>query len=274
MANIIPMAGFGSRFVKHGYQIPKPLIEVLGEPMVVQVIRRLPASDKWIFLVRQEHIELYQLDEIITRELPDAIIVATNSVTTGQATTCLLAQGYVEPDEPLLIGACDSVCLVDDKEYKNLLDDPSIDCIVWTCTKLERMRQTPHLYGWVRLAGDTQTIEGISVKVPISDNSYMDHGIVATFDFKRSSDCFEAINLMIREKYMIKGEYYLDAVPIFLQKMNKRSVKFDVNQLLSWGTPQELQEFESWREIFRKGIPHTDKNYTEKEYLYWKEIFE
>ena len=267
------MAGLGSRFLDDGYLTPKPLIQVSGEPMIVQVIRRLPSSDKWIFLVLQEHIDLYQLDEVITREVPGAIIVSTNTVTTGQATTCLLAQAFVDPDEPVLIGACDSVCLVDQPKYQCMLVDPNIDCIVWTCTKLERMRAMPHLYGWVRLANDGRTISGVSVKIPISENPYQDHGVVATFNFRKSSDFFEAINIMVKDKYTINGEYYIDTVPIFLSKMSKRSVIFDVAKLLSWGTPLELQEYEMWQDVFTEGKEIPENAYTETEYLYWKEIF-
>jgi NDP-sugar pyrophosphorylase family protein len=64
MANIIPMAGVGSRFEKHGYKLPKPLIPVSGMPMIINVIRGMPESDKWIFIVRQDHIDEYKIDEL------------------------------------------------------------------------------------------------------------------------------------------------------------------------------------------------------------------
>ncbi len=60
MANIIPMAGLGSRFSKEGYILPKPLIPVSGKPMILKVIESLPISEKNIFIVRKEHIDDYQ----------------------------------------------------------------------------------------------------------------------------------------------------------------------------------------------------------------------
>ena len=37
MQIIIPMSGFGERFRKVGYEVPKPLIEVEGRPKGLQV---------------------------------------------------------------------------------------------------------------------------------------------------------------------------------------------------------------------------------------------
>ncbi|MBI2145825.1 nucleotidyltransferase [Candidatus Woesearchaeota archaeon] len=244
MANIIPMAGLGSRFSEQGYSTPKPLIPVLGVPMIIRAIRSMPQSDKWIFIVRQEHIQQHHLDEVIKNEIPPAIIIAVNTTTLGQANTCLLAQGYVLPDEPLFIAACDNGYVYDKKKYEKLMTDPSIDCVLWTFTQMEKMRRNPHAYGWARLDEDGMTIKDMSVKIPISKDPYYDHAVVATFYFKKAKDFFDAVNLMITENHRIKNEFYVDAVPIFLRKLNKRSVIFDVERWICWGTPDELKEFE------------------------------
>ena len=38
---VIPMAGAGSRFQEQGYELPKPLIDVCGKPMIERVINSL-----------------------------------------------------------------------------------------------------------------------------------------------------------------------------------------------------------------------------------------
>tara|TARA_Y100000310_G_scaffold175397_1_gene175448 strand:- start:154 stop:297 length:144 start_codon:yes stop_codon:yes gene_type:complete len=38
---LIPMAGAGSRFQEQGYDLPKPLIDVCGKPMIERVIESL-----------------------------------------------------------------------------------------------------------------------------------------------------------------------------------------------------------------------------------------
>ena len=42
MQLIIPMSGIGSRFLKAGYKIPKPLIEVEKQPIISHVVDMFP----------------------------------------------------------------------------------------------------------------------------------------------------------------------------------------------------------------------------------------
>ena len=62
MINLVTMAGKGKRFSDEGYLLPKPLIQIDGEPMIWKVIDCLPKASKWIFIVRQEHIDDYSID--------------------------------------------------------------------------------------------------------------------------------------------------------------------------------------------------------------------
>lgn len=274
MANVIPLAGLGSRFSKEGYTTPKPLIPVSGEPMVVKVIRSLPKADKWIFIVRQEHIQDYKIDEIIKKEVPKAIVIAVNQTTLGQANTCLLAQAYLDPEEPLFIAACDNTYVYDKEAYSRLVQDPNIDAVVWTFTQMERMRTSPESFGWVKLAEDGKTIVDMSVKVPISADPYNDHAVVATFYFKKAKDFTAAANLMINENYRINNEFYVDAVPIFLNKLNKKSAIFAVDQYVCWGTPADLEEYEFWERFFKENQQFDEMKHNKVQFFFWKKYFQ
>lgn len=267
------MAGLGSRFSEEGYTIPKPLISVSGIPMIIQVIRNMPPSDKWIFIVRQEHIKDHKIDEVIRSELPKAIIIAVNETTPGQASTCLLAQAFLEPNEPVFIAACDNSCVYDQKKYQELIDNEEVDCIVWTFTQMKKLQENPHKWGWTKLAEDRQTIIDISVKVPVSNNPFNDHAVVASFYFKRSKEFIEATNLMIKENHRINNEFYVDAVPIFMKRLNKKSVIFDVEQFICWGSPIELKEYEFWEKKIKENKDSNESSQNPEQYLFWKKYF-
>ena len=53
---IIPMSGFGERFKKKGYRMPKPLIEINGKPIIEYVIKMFPNTENIIFICNKEHI--------------------------------------------------------------------------------------------------------------------------------------------------------------------------------------------------------------------------
>ena len=75
---VIPMAGAGSRFQKAGYKLPKPLIPVLGKPMIQLVVENLTPKKyqaKFVFLVQQAHIERYHVDQLLQRVAPGCGIV-------------------------------------------------------------------------------------------------------------------------------------------------------------------------------------------------------
>lgn len=255
MANIIPMAGMGSRFADEGYILPKPLIPVSGLPMIVRAIRGMPESSKWIFIVRQEDIDDYNIDSIIKDEISNAIIVPVSESTEGQASTCMLAEPYLDQDESILISACDCSCLYEKKKYDKLVEDNDIDSIVWTFTMHETLRQNPSARGWCVLEEDGITIKDMSVKKPISSDPYNDHAVVATFFFRRAKDFFDAARLMIKQNYRIKNEFYVDAVPVFMKKLGKKSVIFDIEFYLDWGYPDALHKYHRLEYFFRYGNP-------------------
>ncbi|HLD72415.1 MAG TPA: hypothetical protein VJA23_02420 [Candidatus Nanoarchaeia archaeon] len=280
MVNVIPLAGLGSRFSKEGYVLPKPLIPVSGVPMIIQAIRNMPPSDKWIFIVRQEHLQEHHIDQIIKSEIPKAIIISVNETTLGQANTCLLAQAYLLPDEPMFIAACDNGYVYDSKKYQSLVNNPEISCIVWTFTQMEKMRKSPQSYGWAVLVEDGLTIRDMSVKVPLSDDPFYDHAVTATFYFRKAKDFIAAANLMINENFQINNEFYVDALPIFINKLGKKSVIFDVEQWICWGTPAELKEYELWEQFFKEKSSNSNENQqfnpliqNKKQYLFWERYF-
>lgn len=242
--NIIPMAGLGSRFSEAGYLLPKALVPVSGNPMLIEAIRLMPKADKWVFIIRQEHINQYAIDKIIKNEISDAVIVSVDKTTEGQASTCMLAVPYVEPDDSIFIAACDNSFLYNNAKYEKLAGDSSVDAIVWTFTKDELLTISPKSWGWVRLNSDGETIDDMSVKVPVSDTPFSDHAVVATFFFRRAQDFIDAYNLMVQENYRINNEFYVDSLTIFLKKLGKRSVIFDVDLYVGWGKPNDLYMYQ------------------------------
>lgn len=273
--NLIPMAGQGSRFTNEGFTLPKALVPVSGIPMVIRAIRNMPKADKWIFVVRQEHINNYQIDKLIKNEIPSAIIISVNKTTEGQACTCMLAEQYLDENEPLFIAACDNGYLYSESKYVDLCKDDDIHSIIWTFTKREILRKNPFAFGWCQLENGSNIIKDVSVKTPISDDPYNDHAVVASFFFKKAKYFISAVNLMINENYRINNEFYVDALPIFLKKMGKQTVIFDVDFYLVWGTPKDLYDYQEMEYFCRYNISPPSFSEEKKRLLpIWKEYFD
>lgn len=272
MINIVPMAGEGSRFSEAGYLLPKALVPVSGKPMIVRVIESLPSAEKSIFIVRAEHIQKYQLDSLIKSVSPNSIIIPVDKTTDGQATTCMLAMPYLKPDDEIFIAACDNSFVYDEKRFNELKKDSSVDAIIWTFTKNDLLVQKPTAWGWIKLAEDNITIADMSVKVPVSDNPFNDHAVVATFYFKKASDFKAAYELMVFENYRINNEFYVDSLPVFYKKLGKRSVIFDIDLYVGWGKPSDLYVYEDKEYYYSYGLGFCNDSESDK--LLWKKYFE
>jgi hypothetical protein len=73
----------------------------------------------------------------------------------------------------------------------------------------------------------------------------------------------------------VNGEFYADTVPLFLNRMDKRTVIFDVELYISWGTPQNLYFYEELAHLCEYGgdPPAWVEGHTDKLPL-WEEYFD
>ncbi len=104
------MAGNGQRFFDDGYDLPKPLIDIKGKPMFVRVIENLHLGDyvrPWC-IIRQDHVDDYEIDKRILEYYPEAHIIITPGTTEGAACTVRLAANVLG-DEPMMVANCDQL---------------------------------------------------------------------------------------------------------------------------------------------------------------------
>ena len=107
---IMPMAGEGSRFLKDGWNTPKPLIELYGIPLFKRAISSVVvegAPMKYSFVVRKEHIDKYHIDDQIKGYIPNANVFYVEKTTRGAVESCLMAESVIEKDDAIIVMDCD-----------------------------------------------------------------------------------------------------------------------------------------------------------------------
>ena len=233
--NLMPIAGDGKRFKDAGYSVPKPLIEVDGKPMVVKALESLPKASKNILIVRKDQLDIKNFKLILNQYFDNLVIIEIDYLTKGQASTCLLAEKEVPKNTTLNVGACDVGLLFNPEIYKNTLNQ--FDSFIWTYTNNKNVLEHPEMYGWVKRVLNSNEIDYVSCKKPISTNLLVDHVVSGTFRFKNANDFFEGIKEMIRREDKVNNEFYLDNI---FNHLNKKSGVLEVEEYHSWGTPKEL----------------------------------
>lgn len=111
------MAGNGQRFFDDGYFLPKPLIDINGKPMFKRVLDNLHLDNikPWC-IVKQDHVDLYEIDKRILEYYPDAHIITTPKLTDGAACTVRLAANMFG-GEPMIVANCDQLMVWNHKQF-------------------------------------------------------------------------------------------------------------------------------------------------------------
>lgn len=114
---IMPMGGAGSRFSKNGYILPKPLIEINGKPFLYwatqSIVKFVDVADI-TFVVLRQHVEAFQIDQVIKEYYPYARIIILEKILEGPVFTSLMGVQDIEDDAPVLFNDCDHMFRCDE----------------------------------------------------------------------------------------------------------------------------------------------------------------
>lgn len=230
---VVPMAGLGSRFADAGYKDIKPLIDILGKPMIEHSVDSVGVEGNWVFVVQKEHREKYNLDAILDAIRPGCKIVDTGGgVTEGAACSILLAEPYIDPAAPLLIINSDNVIKWDaDSIYSKFIsseNDGLILCFTDTDPK----------WSFAKLDSAGEYVTEVAEKKPISNNA-----TVGLYIWKRGQDFIQAAKQMISKNIRVNNEFYL--CPVFNENIaNGQQIIIDfVEQMHGVGTPEDLDKY-------------------------------
>jgi bifunctional N-acetylglucosamine-1-phosphate-uridyltransferase/glucosamine-1-phosphate-acetyltransferase GlmU-like protein len=242
------MAGAGSRFKMVGYELPKPLLPVEGEPMVVKAVDCLPPCKSNTFICLETHLEKYPTIESLLKEKYNAHIVKLHNVTQGQACTCEVGLVDIENDKAILISACDNGAYYDVEKFYSMIDDPTIDVIVWSFTNNPTSKLYPHMYAWLDVDTDGNILD-VSIKKPFSDRE-ASHCIIGTMYFRTKQIYMEGLQEIYSKNLRTNNEYYVDNLLVPLIQKGYKVKVFEVKNYLCWGTPNDYKTYMYWSEYF------------------------
>jgi len=228
---LIPMAGHGSRFEKAGYTFPKPLIDVMGKPMIQMVVENLNIDARYIYVVRKEHYEKYNLQYMLNLLTPGCDIVVTDGVTDGAACTALLAKDLIDCDSPLLMANSDQYVEWNSSEFMYSMSNSDADGGILTFTAISPK------WSFVRKNESGLVVE-VAEKKPISDIA-----TCGVYWFRHGSEFVAAAEQMIRKNIRVNNEFYV--CPIFNELIldGKKIRTHHIEKMWGTGTPEDLNAF-------------------------------
>ena len=109
---IIPMSGLGQRFIDSGYDVPKPLIEIDGKPIIEHVCDLFPDETKITFICNSKHLKETNMRMILLKIRPTSNIVEIPNHKNGPVYAVSLVEDLIEDDEEVIVNYCDFNCIV------------------------------------------------------------------------------------------------------------------------------------------------------------------
>ena len=236
---VMPMAGEGSRFLKEGWTTPKPLIELNGQPLFKHAISSVTDKDiqmKYSFIVRQEHIDKYQIDKGIRSFLPEANLFSVVKTTRGAVETCLIAENAIADDDALIVMDCDLEFR--SKKFmeiiKQILNKPIEEA---TGGALVSFESNEPRYSYAAL-GEDGFVARTAEKEVISN-----HALCGAYFFASGRRFKQIAHLLLAEPAFTKPEYYVSLLFNYLLKDGEKVWLAPMEEYYSYGTPEELKRY-------------------------------
>jgi len=230
---VIPSAGQGRRFSEVGYQYPKPLIQVDGQPMIQVVMENLTGVGRPIVIMQRKHIDHYCAEYHLKRVNPETVLVTTDGLTEGSTCTILLARELINNQNELIMANSDQYVDFDVKEFVAAMRARRADAGMIT------FKASHPKWSYAKI-GPMGEVEHVAEKQVISDQA-----TVGIYYYRRGSDFVRYAERMIAKNIRVNGEFYVSQAFNEYIADGKRVLTFEIasDAMHGLGTPEDLEAF-------------------------------
>jgi dTDP-glucose pyrophosphorylase len=199
--------------------------------MIKTVVDNLNVDAQFIYIVRKEQYEKYNLKTMLEVMTPNCKIIQVDYLTEGAACTTLLAKEYINNEDSLLIANSDQFVEWDSNEFFYSMVGDSVDGGILT------FKNVHPKWSYVKLNEDGFVSE-VREKEVISDIA-----TVGIYFWKRGSDYVKYAEQMISKNIRVNNEFYV--APVYNESIcdGKRIKIFNIRKMWGLGTPDDLNHF-------------------------------
>ncbi|WP_321311692.1 sugar phosphate nucleotidyltransferase [Halarcobacter sp.] len=254
---VVPMSGVGNRFVEAGYKDPKPLIVIDGKPIIAHVCDLFPGETKFTFICNSKHLAETNMRDILLSLKPNANVVEIPNHKKGPVYAVSLIEDLIDDDEEIIVNYCDFGTYWDYEDFLKHTRDRDADGAIPAYKRFH-----PHMLGTTNYAfmrDDKQWMLEIKEKEPFTDNRMEEYASNGTYYFKKGSYVKKYFQEIMDKDINLKGEYYVSLIYNLLVKDGLKVSIYDVQHMLQWGTPADVEEYNTWSKYFKDAILEKEK---------------
>ena len=265
------MAGSGERFIKAGYADPKPLIKI-GEQRIIEYVLDMfdKERDNFIFICNENHLETTPMRSILTSLVRFKTIVSIPQHKLGPVYTVLAAENLINDEEPYVIAYCDNPVTWNYDSFKQMMCNMGVDGGIVSHTGFHPHTLSSTLFAYSK-TDRWGWVSEVKEKACFTNNRFAEHASSGIYYFRYGHYIKKYFKQTINEQLTYKGEYYVTLVYNLLIRDGLRVFSYLNDKVLAFGTPREVQNFESWQTIIKGGQVKDDFDAMAC-YNYWKNI--
>jgi len=251
MQIVIPMSGFGERFRRAGYSIPKPLIEVDGKTIIQHVVEMFPGQSDITFICNKDHLnnKKYNMREILNKIAPQGNIVSINPHKLGPVHAILKAINYLDLSKPTVVNYADFTCDWDFIDFCKVVKQLDCDGAIPCYRGFHPHTLWSNYYAYVP-EKDNFALD-IQEKKPFTDSPREEFASSGTYYFKSAEIMLQYFERCVDEDLTVGGEYYVSMVYKPMINDGLKIHVYELNHFMQWGTPSDLEEYLYWSNTFK-----------------------
>jgi len=270
---IIPMSGFGERFRRAGYAVPKPLIEVDGKPIIGHVIDLFPGETDFIFICNEDHLANpnYRMAQILQELCPTGRVVGIPAHKLGPIHAVRQVEHLLDPTRPVVVNYCDFTCYWNWDHFKSFVSKSGCAGAIPAYKGFHPHTLGTTNYAYIKEAtgenleqvGSNKSYESgssvsrsvwaidIQEKQPYTDNRMEEFASSGTYYFASAKIMSDAFQQTMDQNINVGGEYYVSLAykPLFAK--GEKVAVYPLQHFMQWGTPDDLNEYNSWSDTFK-----------------------
>lgn len=249
---VVPMSGFGERFRRAGYDVPKPLIEVDGLPIIAHVVNMFPGETDFLFVCNEDHLAepSYRMEEILRRHCPTGRIVGIPAHKLGPVYAVSQVFDRLDPQRPTVVNYCDFACYWDWRAFREFVSEVGCDGAIPAYRGFHPHSLGSTFYAYMREDGGWVT--DIQEKQPFTQRPMDEYASSGTYYFATGALMERYFRRALDEGLKTGDEYYASLVykPMFADGC--RIAVYPLQHFMQWGTPADLEEYRHWSDVFRR----------------------
>ncbi len=250
MKIIIPMSGKGQRFIDAEYKTPKPLITVDNKHIIKHIIDLFPGETDIHCICNEEHINNTNMKEILESYSCNIHIIKSHNLGPVYAVSKIF--DIINDEEEVIISYCDYGTVWNYHTFLNTVKDNNIDGAIVSYKGFHPHMLGTDNYAFLKL-NHNGYLEEIREKEHFTNNRMNEYASNGTYYFKKGGYIKKYFNIALEsgEKYKKNGEYYISLIYNIMVNDNKMIIPFEIEKMLQWGTPYDLEIYNIWSNHFK-----------------------